>query len=137
MAWPAHPLHFAPQWVHYRWGVIAGTAAANKVKPAPPPMARIAFGPVAVVSATEEAHEWSPVPPVWKVVEAAASVVAVPITIRFAVPPPEVVSGAALSVTENTKHGLPLPFPSVLANPGRLGPPRFNAADRKTLGIKR
>jgi hypothetical protein len=49
----------------------------------------------------------------------------------------ELVGGAMPSPTEQTRAGLPLPFPSVLANPGRLGPPRFSSADRKTLGIER
>lgn len=49
-------------------------------------------------------------------------------------PTTEVAVGPMPSTTDN-KRGLPLPFPSVLANPGRLGPPRFTALDRKTLGV--
>jgi hypothetical protein len=37
--------------------------------------------------------------------------------------------------TTDHKRGLPLPHPSILANPARLGPPRFTALDRKTLGL--
>lgn len=46
----------------------------------------------------------------------------------------EVASGAMPSPTDH-KRGLPLPFPSILANPGRVGPSRFSASDRKTLGL--
>lgn len=49
----------------------------------------------------------------------------------------ELVGGAMPSGTEHEVKGLPLPFPSVLANPARLGPPRFTALERKTLGLKR
>lgn len=49
----------------------------------------------------------------------------------------DLVGGAATSATEREAKGLPLPFPSVLANPGRLGPPRFTSAERKTLRIDR
>jgi len=58
-------------------------------------------------------------------------------TVNASVPSVELASGPAASPTSDQRHGLPLPFPSVLANPGRLGPPRFNASDRKTLRIKR
>lgn len=51
------------------------------------------------------------------------------------VPSVELAGGPSLSATEHEPGGLPLPFPSVLANPARLGPPRFTALDRKTLGI--
>lgn len=47
----------------------------------------------------------------------------------------EAVAGAMPSSTESEHKGLPLPFPSVLANPSRLGPPRFTALERKTLGL--
>lgn len=50
-------------------------------------------------------------------------------------PSSEAANGAMPSATEREHKGLPLPFPSVLANPARLGPPRFNALDRKTLGL--
>ncbi|HEX7246421.1 MAG TPA: hypothetical protein VF245_12750 [Solirubrobacterales bacterium] len=46
----------------------------------------------------------------------------------------EVAGGAMPSPTDH-KRGLPLPFPSILANPGRVGPSRFSASDRKTLGL--
>lgn len=49
----------------------------------------------------------------------------------------DLVGGAATSATEREAKGLPLPHPSVLANPGRLGPPRFTSAERKTLRIDR
>ena len=49
----------------------------------------------------------------------------------------DLVGGPATSSTEREAKGLPLPFPSVLANPGRLGPPRFTSAERKTLRIDR
>ena len=119
------------------FGLLAAVSATTKVKPAPPWTDRVTFGPVAVSKGEETAQEWSKVPPAFVKVEAAASVVAVPITIHFSMPSPEIAVGPSLSATESNKHGLPLPFPSVLANPGRLGPPRFNAADRKTLGIRR
>lgn len=51
-------------------------------------------------------------------------------------PTPSVGVGPAPSRTDN-KRGLPLPFPSILANPARLGPPRFTATERKTLRIGR
>lgn len=50
-------------------------------------------------------------------------------------PTAEVATGPMPSPTDH-KRGLPLPFPSVLANPARLGPPRFTAIDRKTLGVE-
>lgn len=50
-------------------------------------------------------------------------------------PAVELAGGPSVSATEHEPGGLPLPFPSVLANPARLGPPRFTALDRKTLGI--
>lgn len=52
-------------------------------------------------------------------------------------PNPEAAAGAMPSPTNEQRHGLPLPFPSVVPNPGRLGPPRFTSAERKTLRIKR
>lgn len=47
----------------------------------------------------------------------------------------EAVVGPTLSPTDH-KRGLPLPFPSILANPARLGPPRFTASERKTLRMR-
>lgn len=117
------------------FGELAAVTAATKVKPAPGWLDRITFGPTAATTGTEEAHEWPVFPPRWNKVEAEASVAAVPITVEFTMPSPEAVTGPTPSSTENQKHGLPLPFPSVLANPARLGPPRFNALDRKTLGL--
>lgn len=117
------------------FGLLAAVSATTKVKPAPPWTDRITFGPVAVSKGEETAQEWSVVPPAWKEVEAAASVVAVPMTVTFSMPSPEIAVGPSLSATEREAKGLPLPFPSVLANPARLGPPRFTALDRKTLGL--
>jgi hypothetical protein len=50
-------------------------------------------------------------------------------------PSPDAFNGASPSSTEREAKGLPLPYPNVLANPGRLGPPRFTGRDRKTLGL--
>jgi len=69
--------------------------------------------------------------------EISAAIVSSSATVNASVPSVELASGPATSPTNDQRHGLPLPFPSVLANPGRLGPPRFNASDRKTLRIKR
>ena len=55
-------------------------------------------------------------------------------TLTLSAPTPNVAAGALPSPT-NERRGLPLPFPSVLANPSRLGPPRFSAAERKALGL--
>lgn len=49
----------------------------------------------------------------------------------------ELAGGPALSSTEHEIKGLPLPFPTVVPNPQRLGPPRFTALERKTLGLDR
>ena len=49
---------------------------------------------------------------------------------------PVVGAGATPSTSDKGHRGLPLPFPSVLANPSRLGPPRFTPLERKTLGVK-
>jgi len=51
------------------------------------------------------------------------------------IPPVEVAAGPAVSPTDQGRKGLPLPHPSILANPARLGPPRFTALERKALGI--
>lgn len=56
-------------------------------------------------------------------------------TVNVSVPGVELAGGPASSSTESEHKGLPLPFPSVLANPSRLGPPRFTALERKTLGL--
>lgn len=138
MAWPTKPSFVLPPKTLRRMGPIASTIAASKIKTPPPGLARITFGPVAVYTANEEeVVVYSKTPPPFVKVEAAPTVVAVPISIELSMPLPEAVAGPAQSTTENSKHGLPLPFPSILANPGRLGPPRFNASDRKTLRIKR
>lgn len=50
-------------------------------------------------------------------------------------PAPDVATGAAPSTTNHNVRGLPLPYPNVLANPARLGPPRFTALERKILGL--
>lgn len=136
MAWPKSTAIVTPPLTKRTVGLLAAITAKTKVKPAPPWTERSAFGPVASYG-EEEAHEWSKVPPAFVKTEAAATLVAVPITVTFSMPSSEIAVGPSQSATENSKHGLPLPFPSVLANPGRLGPPRFNSADRKTLGIKR
>lgn len=137
MAWPALLKNQTLPITKRVFGPFAANAAASKVKPAPRRTTRVTFGPSAVVKGTEEAYEWPPFPQNFVKAEAEALIVAAPMTIRFAMPRPEAAVGPSLSVTENAKHGLPLPFPSVLANPGRLGPPRFKASDRKTLGIER
>jgi hypothetical protein len=49
---------------------------------------------------------------------------------------PEEAAGPMPSGTDQGRKGLPLPYPSILANPARLGPPRFTALERKTLGIE-
>lgn len=120
-----------------RIGSLAATGAAVEVKPSPGWTERLTFGPAAVDKAEEIEHTWPPVPPPWIEVVAEAQIKAPTMIVNFSMPSPEVAAGPTPSSTENQRHGLPLPFPSVLANPGRLGPPRFNAADRKTLGIKR
>lgn len=56
-------------------------------------------------------------------------------TVNASIPSVELAGGPAPSATEREAKGLPLPYPNVLANPGRLGPPRFTARDRKTLGL--
>lgn len=56
-------------------------------------------------------------------------------SILLSVAAPAVAAGPSASSSEQGHHGLPLPFPSVLANPARLGPPRFTALERKTLGL--
>jgi hypothetical protein len=58
------------------------------------------------------------------------------ITANASMPSIELAGGPAASATERNHHGLPLPFPSILANPGRLGPPRFTASERKTLRMR-
>lgn len=135
MAWPTKTANPPQIPTLRRIGYLAAATAATKVKPAPPWLARAAFGPAATFTGEEEAHEWSKVPPAFVKVEAEASVKAVACSVTFSMPGAvEVVSGPVPSPT-NEKHGLPLPFPSILANPGRVGPPRFSAADRKTLGL--
>lgn len=52
-------------------------------------------------------------------------------------PNSEAVGGAMPSGTESEHKGLPLPFPTIVPNPQRLGPPRFTALERKTLGLDR
>lgn len=58
-------------------------------------------------------------------------------TATASMPSAEAANGAMPSPTNDQRHGLPLPYPSVLANPGRLGPSRFTSAERKTLRLKR
>lgn len=58
-------------------------------------------------------------------------------TVNVSVPTVEFAAGPALSSTESEHKGLPLPFPTVVPNPQRLGPPRFTALERKTLGLDR
>jgi hypothetical protein len=137
MAWPAATGFPSPALTKRCFGTLAAANATTAVKPAPPWLSRIAFGPAAVPKATETEFVWPVTPPAFIKVEASPTVVAVPITVHFSMPAPEVVAGPNISSTESNKHGLPLPFPSVLANPGRLGPPRFNSAERKTLRIGR
>lgn len=58
-------------------------------------------------------------------------------TVNVSVPTVEFAAGPALSSTESEHKGLPLPFPTIVPNPQRLGPPRFTALERKTLGLDR
>lgn len=62
----------------------------------------------------------------------------------FAVPAAKVTASAAApavelgpghSSTNERVSGLPLPFPSVVANPARLGPPRLNLQTKRVLGL--
>lgn len=59
-----------------------------------------------------------------------------PATANASAPSPAVATGPTPSATEHEPGGLPLPYPSVLANPARLGPSRFTALERKVLGIE-
>lgn len=58
-------------------------------------------------------------------------------TVNVNMPSVELAGGPASSSTESEHKGLPLPFPTVVPNPQRLGPPRFTALERKTLGLDR
>lgn len=58
-------------------------------------------------------------------------------TANVSMPSVELAGGPAASSSESEHKGLPLPFPTVVPNPQRLGPPRFTALERKTLGLDR
>lgn len=47
---------------------------------------------------------------------------------------PIVATGPTPSPTDH-KQGLALPYPNIIANPDRLGPPRFTDAEKKALGL--
>lgn len=56
-------------------------------------------------------------------------------SVTFSMPTPTIATGPTPSPTEQS-GGLHLPFPSVLANANRLGPPRLTTLEKIRLGVK-